>query len=54
MNKHCSSRIQPILNEVDAGREMLQQIFIVNIVNLDGLVLEGLELICIQGQPQDG
>jgi hypothetical protein len=45
MNKHCSSCIQPILNELDAGWEVLQQIFIVDIVNLDDLVLEGLELV---------
>jgi hypothetical protein len=45
MNKHCSSCIQPILNELDAGWEVLQQIFVVNIVNLDDLVLEGLKLV---------
>lgn len=52
MYKHATSRIQAILYEAIAFREMLEQVLIVNIVNLDDFVGKAFEQLLIERQLQ--
>lgn len=47
MNKHPATSIKRVLNEVIAGREVLEQVFIVDVVYLDDLVVVILEEVLI-------
>lgn len=53
VHKHTASCIEPILDELDAVWEGLQQVLVVHIVDLHDLVSEPLEQILVQRQPQD-
>lgn len=47
MDKHSATSIKRVLNEVIAGWEVLEQVFIVDVVYFDDLVVVILEKILI-------
>jgi len=54
VHKYASTRVQSILDESIAVREMLQQVLVIDIVDLDDLVRETLEELLVQRQLQNG
>ena len=53
MYKHAPTSIKSILNELVAAGEMLQQVFVVDIVHFDDLVRESFEELWIQWEFQN-
>jgi len=54
VDKHSATSIKRVLDEVIAGWEVLEQVFIVDVVDFDDLVVVIPEQILIQWQPEDG
>lgn len=52
MNQYTSSPVKPVLDESIAGREMLEDVLVVHVIELDDVVLEIDEEMGIQRQPQ--
>jgi hypothetical protein len=53
MHQDSATSLKPLLYEAVCGREMRQQIFVVDIVDLHNHVLEGAEQVLIEWCPQD-
>ncbi|KAL8930162.1 MAG: hypothetical protein Q9208_000779 [Pyrenodesmia sp. 3 TL-2023] len=54
MNEDPTSAFQPFPDEGIAGREMLDDVRIFNVVYIDDMMLEALEQSLIKRQGQDG
>lgn len=54
VHEHARARIQPILYEAVARREVLEEIVVVDVVDLDDLVGVAGEEAVVQGQSQNG
>lgn len=54
MHENRTFRVKGILYEPCAGREVLEQILIVDVVHLDDLVDIAFEQFLVQRQPQHG
>jgi hypothetical protein len=53
MYQNTTATVQPLLNESICGREVLEQIFVFNIVNLDYEMLERLKKLLIHWQSEN-
>ena len=54
VHKHTAATVKTILNEFGACGEVLQQVFIVDIVNFDYLVRKAFEQLWVQWQFENG
>ena len=52
MDKDTSAPIKTFLDEGIAGGEVLDDVFIVDVVHLDDVMCEIAEQVVVQGQPQ--
>lgn len=52
VHEHPATSIETILYEFVAGREVFQQVFVVNVVDFDYLVSETFELLLVQRQSE--
>lgn len=53
VNKHATTGIKAILNELVASWEVFQQVFVIDIVNFNHFVSEAFELFLVQRQSQN-
>lgn len=50
MHENATIAVKAVLNETVRLREVLQQVFIVDVIDLDDMVGEGGEQVLVEGQ----
>lgn len=54
MHQHAATSVEPGLDEAIAGRKVLEEVLVLDIVDLYYAMSEAVEQLTVQRQPQDG